>query len=463
MIKCIIFDLDGVLISSKKIHYKVLNKALLNVTKSKYQISFSDHLKIFDGLSTKDKLKILLNDKKISSNEIDKISHLKQKLTKIELKNSIKYNLKLYNLFKTLTKKYVLAIATNSINETLDICIKKLKINKFIKFKIGTDSLKNKKPHPEIYLRCLVALGAKPTETLILEDSYVGRKSAKDSGSFLMPIKSINDVKINKIYKYINSIEKNFKKNINTSSWEDTDMNILIPMAGLGSRFEKAGYTFPKPLIEIHGKPMIQWVIDSLKINAKFIFIVQSKHQEKFNIKSLLKYLYPNSIIIETDGLTEGAACTSLLAAEFINNNNPLLIANSDQYIEWDSAKTMYKLNEKNIDGAILTFKSTHPKWSYAKTNKNNEVEQVAEKEVISNNATVGVYYWKKGKDYVRFANEMIKKNIRTKNEFYICPVYNQAILSNKKIVIEEVKKMWGLGTPEDLDYFLKYFSFSKL
>jgi hypothetical protein len=234
-------------------------------------------------------------------------------------------------------------------------------------------------------------------------------------------------------------------------------------MAGMGSRFEKAGYTFPKPLIEVHGKPMIQWVIDSLKINAKFIFIVQSIHQKKFNIKSLLKYLYPNSVIIESDGLTEGAACTSLLATEFINNNDPLLIANSDQFIEWDSAKIMYKLIEKKIDGAILTFKSTHPKWSYAKINENNEVEKVAEKEVISNNATVGVYYWKKGKDYVKFANEMIKKNIRTNNEFYICPVYNEAILNGKKIVIEEVKKMWGLGTPEDLDYFLKYFKLNKL
>jgi dTDP-glucose pyrophosphorylase len=276
-----------------------------------------------------------------------------------------------------------------------------------------------------------------------------------------MPIKSINDVKINKIYKHINSIERNLKKNSNTSFWEDTEMNVIIPMAGSGSRFEKAGFTFPKPLIEIHGKPMIQWVIDSLKINAKFIFIVQSKHQERFNIKSLLKYLYPNSKIIETDGLTEGAACTSLLATEFIDNNNPLVIANSDQYIEWDSARTFYKLSERNVDGAILTFKSTHPKWSYAKINENNEVEKVAEKEVISDHATVGVYYWKRGKDYVRFANEMINKNIRTNGEFYICPVYNEAIKNNKKIVIEQVKRMWGLGTPEDLNYFLKYYKYN--
>jgi HAD superfamily hydrolase (TIGR01509 family) len=460
MIKYIIFDLDGVLISSKELHFKVLNLALAS-TRNKFQISYSNHLKFFDGLSTLDKLKILLKNKKIRNNEINKVSLLKQNLTKAELKKNTKYNKNIYNLFKILSKKYLLAIATNSVDQTLNICIKKLKIGKFLKFKIGTNVLKNKKPHPEIYLRCLIELGAKPSETLILEDSYVGRQSAKDSGCFLMPIKSMKDVNISKISKYINLIGmSNEKKKLST--WEDTDMNILIPMAGMGSRFEKAGYTFPKPLIEIYGKPMIQWVIESLKINAKFIFIIQSEHQRKFNIKSLLKYLYPNSKIIETDGLTEGAACTSLLAKEFIDNNQPLLIANSDQYIEWDSAKTMYKISEKNIDGAILTFQSTHPKWSYAKVNKDNEVEQVAEKEVISNNATVGVYYWKKGKDYIRFANEMIKKNIRTNNEFYICPVYNQAILNKKKIVIEEVKKMWGLGTPEDLNFFLKHFNFKE-
>ena len=120
----------------------------------------------------------------------------------------------------------------------------------------------------------------------------------------------------------------------------------------------------------------------------------------------------------------------------------------------------MYKFINKNVDGGILTFKSLHPKWSYAKTNKFNFVEEVAEKKVISNNATVGVYYWKKGSEYVKFANSMIRKNIRVNNEFYVCPVFNEAIKNKKKIVIEEINKMWGLGTPEDLEYFLRHYSY---
>ena len=453
MIKFIIFDLDGVLVDTKDLHFKALNKALLS-TKKKYQISYIDHIKKFDGLPTKDKLLILLKEKKILKNEIKSINKDKQKITLNLMKKEIRFNKNLFKLFEKLHKKYSLAVATNSIDETLNICLNKLKIKKFLNYYIGTNNLKFNKPHPEIYLRCLVDNGFMPKETLIIEDSYVGRLSAKEAKCNLMPVKFTSDLSYNKILNYINDLENN--KSINRNTWDDSDMNILIPMAGAGSRFEQAGYTFPKPLIEIHGKPMIQWVIESLNVKGNFIFIIQKKHQQKFNLRSLLTAIQPGCKIIETDGLTEGAACTTLLAKKHIDNNNPLLIANSDQFIEWNSSKSFYKFVSKKVDGAILTFESFHPKWSYAKVNKANLVTKVAEKEVISNNATVGVYYWLKGKDYVVSAEKMIKQNLRVNNEFYVCPVFNTAIKNNKKIIIENVKKMWGLGTPEDLNYFLQ-------
>ena len=171
---------------------------------------------------------------------------------------------------------------------------------------------------------------------------------------------------------------KDKKQSNNSNYWSDPNLNILIPMAGAGSRFKEAGYIFPKPLIEIDNKPMIQWVIESLKLEGNYIFIVQKEHQEKYNINSVLKILKPNCKIIELDHITEGAACTTLLAKKFINTNNPLIIANSDQYIKWDSIKSMYKYNQKKIDGSILTFEAIHPKWSYAKTDKNSFVTEVA-------------------------------------------------------------------------------------
>ena len=197
-------------------------------------------------------------------------------------------------------------------------------------------------------------------------------------------------------------------------------------------------------------------MIESLNLKGRFIFLIQKEHQKKYNIKSVLKILQPNCEIIEIDKLTEGAACTTLLAKELIDNNSPLIIANSDQYIKWNSSKSMYEITSKKYDGAILTFESIHPKWSYTKSGNNGFVEEVAEKKVISKEATVGVYYWKHGEDYVKYAEQMIQKNKRVNNEFYVCPVYNEAISDNKKIKSIEVQKMIGMGTPEDLQNFEK-------
>ena len=134
-----------------------------------------------------------------------------------------------------------------------------------------------------------------------------------------------------------------------------------------------------------------------------------------------------------------------------------MFFANSDQYADWNSNEFMYKMNETNSDGGIVTFTSTHPKWSFAKLDENGLVTEVQEKNPISNIATVGFYYWKDGLDFVKYAEDMINKNIRVNNEFYVCPVYNQAIQDNKKIRTFNINKMWGLGIPEDLDYFVKY------
>jgi dTDP-glucose pyrophosphorylase len=228
-------------------------------------------------------------------------------------------------------------------------------------------------------------------------------------------------------------------------------------MAGAGSRFEKAGYTFPKPLIEVNGKPMIQVVVENLNIDAKHIFIVQKEHYEKYNLKYLLNLITENNCeIVQVDGMTEGAACTTLLAKELINNNEPLVMANSDQFVEWDSNEFMYSMTADNVDAGILTFNSNHPKWSFAKLNEDGFVSEVAEKKPISDIATVGVYYWNKGSDYVKYAEQMISKDVRVNNEFYVCPVFNEAIQDNKKVKVFPIKKMWGLGTPEDLQIFLQ-------
>jgi dTDP-glucose pyrophosphorylase len=200
---------------------------------------------------------------------------------------------------------------------------------------------------------------------------------------------------------------------------------------------------------------MIQVVVDNLNIEANYIFLVQREHYNQYNLKYLLNLIAPGCTIVMVDGLTEGAACTTLLAKEFINNDSPLVMANSDQFIEWNSNECMYAFSADAIDGGIITFNATHPKWSYAKIGEDGFVSEVAEKKVISDQATVGVYYWKHGSDYVKYAEQMIANDIRTNNEFYVCPVFNEAIADGKKIRVKNIEKMWGIGTPEDLNYFL--------
>jgi dTDP-glucose pyrophosphorylase len=294
-----------------------------------------------------------------------------------------------------------------------------------------------------------------PEETLIVEDSPYGLLAANRAGSNIFRVSKTTDVTLDNIINKINESKKNQMK---IPKWKNDKLNVLIPMAGAGSRFESAGFTFPKPLIDVKGKPMIQVVVDNLNIDANYIYVVQKKHREKYNLDTLLNIITPNCVIVEVDGLTEGAACTALIAKEFINNDYPLFFANSDQYVEWDSNEFMYKMNESECDGGIVTFKSIHPKWSFAKTDKNGLVVEVAEKNPISDDATVGYYYWKKGSDFVKYAEKMIKENKRINNEFYVCPVFNEAISDGKKIKIFESTRMWGLGTPEDLSTYLENF-----
>mgnify|MGYP006078805013 CR=1 FL=1 len=231
-------------------------------------------------------------------------------------------------------------------------------------------------------------------------------------------------------------------------------MKVLIPMAGRGKRFEDAGYSFPKPLIEVNGKPMIQIIIENLNFSDQHIFIVQKDHMEKYSIKEMLNLIKENSEMISVNEITEGAACTVLLAKELINNDEELVIANSDQWVNWNNQHFLSYLREKNADGGIVTFIATHPKWSFVKIDEEGLVTEVAEKKPISNIATVGIYYFKKGSDFVQAAEQMISKNIRTNNEFYVAPVFNEMIASGKKILTYPIAEMRGLGTPEDLKRF---------
>ena len=452
MIKLIIFDLDGVLVNARELHYDALNRALDSIDK-KYVIEREEHLSTYDGLSTKKKLNLLTKNKDLPKELHDKVWELKQQMT-LKIIDGFSVDDRIRGILRSFKSDgYTISCATNSIRETAKLQLIRKGFFEYIDFMYSNQDVKNPKPNSEMYLRCMIKAEVNPNETIIIEDSHIGRKGALSSGAYLCAVEDCNDVSYDRIKRIID--ESNKKDEIKPK-WQGGNMNVLIPMAGAGSRFEQSGYTFPKPLIDVNGKPMIQVVTDNLNIEAKYIFIVQKEHYEKYNLKHLLNLITNNNCeVVQIDEMTEGAACTTLLAKKYIDNDEPLIIANSDQFVEWDSNEFMYSMVADNIDGGILTFEATHPKWSFAKLGTDGFVSEVAEKKPISNIATVGIYYWTKGSDYVKYTKQMIEKDIRTNNEFYVCPVYNEAIEDGKKIKIFPIEKMCGLGTPEDLERFI--------
>ena len=227
-------------------------------------------------------------------------------------------------------------------------------------------------------------------------------------------------------------------------------LNIVVPMAGRGSRFANAGYKLPKPLIMVHDKPMIQYVTNNIrpKKEHRFIYLCLQEHIEKYDLINKLEEISPNCIIVPVDGVTEGAACT----------DDEMMIANSDQYVDIDIND--YIKAQEGYDGLIMTMKADDPKWSFIKYDENNLVTDVQEKVVISDEATVGIYNFAKGSDFVKYAKQMIEKEIRVNGEYYVAPVYNEMIKDKKRITFynigSENNGMYGLGIPEDLNKFLE-------
>jgi HAD superfamily hydrolase (TIGR01509 family) len=445
-IKLLVFDLDGVLFEGADLHFQALNKSLEEIDPL-FVITEDEHVNTYNGLPTTTKLEMLTEHKGLDKNLYKKVWDRKQELFQSYLE-TFTVNERLVNVLSTLKKQgYKIFCASNGIRSTVDTVLSKLGLDSFVDVSLSNEDVTHPKPNPEIYQKCFSIADVHPEEVVIIEDSYVGKMAALGSGAHVLPVRNPEDVTVERITHYISFVSKGI---------HTTRFNIVIPMAGAGSRFVSKGYKDPKPLIKIMGKPMIQWVVENIGILANYIFIVRKEHLESYKLDETLNRLTCGMYrVITVDKLTEGAACSVLLACEYFNNQNPFMIANSDQYLEWNPFEFLNKA--KDIDGLISCFDSWGPKWSYAKLDiESRKVTEVAEKKEISHHATTGVYYYRHGSDFVKYAEQMIAKNIRTNGEFYVCPVYNEAIGDGKHVEICNVDRMWGIGTPEDLEVFLE-------
>jgi dTDP-glucose pyrophosphorylase len=234
--------------------------------------------------------------------------------------------------------------------------------------------------------------------------------------------------------------------------------NVVVPMAGAGSRFVEAGYDIPKFLLDVKGRPMIQRAVWGCDIGGKHIYIVQKSHSDKYKLRELLPTLMPllECVVIEVDGPTEGAAASALLAKHFIDNDDLLVICDSDGIVDWLANHFLREVGEgRDLDGAIATFPAEGDRWSYVELNEKNLVSRVAEKDPISDKGCAGIYYWRYGSDFVKYAEQMIANDTRVNGEFYIAPVYNEAIKAGKKIGTYDVDSYVSLGTPADYEKYL--------
>ena len=238
-------------------------------------------------------------------------------------------------------------------------------------------------------------------------------------------------------------------------------LNIVVPMAGLGSRFAKAGFALPKPLIPVHGVPMIRLVIENIRPAQphRFLFVAQRAHDVAFGVTEKLRHWAPGSEVILLDGFTEGAACTVLTASALIDSDAPLMIANSDQYVDIAIDPYLADMTTRGLDGLIMTMQADDPKWSFAGLDDQGMVTRVVEKQVISSHATVGIYNFARGRDFVAGARRMIARDERVNGEFYVAPVYNDLVKAGARIGVYDIGSegsgMHGLGIPADLDLFL--------
>lgn len=450
MKKLLIFDLDGVLLDCKEIHQDSFISSW-NSLYPLYNINSVFHSKFLDGMNTYGKINYLENYFKIHTDR-NKIFEIKQ-INTIKGLNNFNYTTRLINVFNTLQKDYLLACASNSIKTTVNLILTKLNIINYFNLILSNEDVQNPKPNPEIYLKTMKLLNIQAENTYIFEDSNIGLEAAHNSGANVIRIYDSKDLNL-KFLEYSIQSKMRYKPWFDNKDWK---LRIVIPMAGEGIRFKNAGYLISKPFIPIKNKPMIQWVLDNLNTNnqelqsrIEYHLCVRSEYVEQ------LKHI-DNITIHPILSLTEGAVSTVLTLENILLDSNPLLIVNSDQYLEWNFDEFIETCLNPEFDGCISTFYNpdkNDTKWSFAKLNNDGYVEKVAEKEYISHNATTGIYFWKEGKKFVKYSKEMIQKNDRVNNEFYVCPVYNYLINDNGKVRISECKKIWGLGIPEDLAKF---------
>lgn len=240
-------------------------------------------------------------------------------------------------------------------------------------------------------------------------------------------------------------------------------MKVLMLFSGDDKAFKDSGFLYPKNLTEISGKPMIENVLkcfDDVLENADEILLTMRQQEiDRYHTSSVARLLYPKIKIVSVPSITKGAACAVLLAIRSIDNLEELIVINGDIIIEQSVMPAIEDFKKRKLDGGVVTFESVHPRWSFVKCDESGQIIEATEKRPISKNATAGVYYFRHGKDYIEAAENMIRKDASVNGAFYICPVFNELVLMQKKLGVYQIdrEKYYSLASPSGVEAYEKH------
>lgn len=444
--KLVAFDLDGVLVDTRETHVLALETALAT-----HGFSVSrDALWELDGLSTRQRLDSLSQRGSFPADPWlkDLIDSEKARITdRIIAENGVRSLFNedvLESLFSELWALGCrMCVVSNARRSTVELCVNGLGTpSKYIDFVIAGDEVFERKPSPWPYLKACREYHLHPSECLAVEDSPRGRAAARAAGCRLFPFETT-------------STPGEVLELCRSGRYPTT---VVVPMAGRGERFARAGYEKPKPLIDVGGKPMVERVLDTLPKEANFVFLVPTPAvpEERSELELVLASIKPNSITLRVNGVTEGAACTVLLAEPEVRRGERLLVANCDQLVDvdWDTVMSMTCRD----DGFVLTFDGSGPKWSYAieDCTRPGYAFSFIEKRQVGRHATCGVYSVTDSGLMFDAIRNMVRADDRTNGEFYLCPALNYVSSCVAASIRMIPTTMVGLGTPEDLESYLE-------
>lgn len=473
-IKLVVFDLDGVLVDSRPLHFLAFNRALAEIG-PQYVLSHAEHSAKYDGRPTTAKLDILCKDKGFPADKRNDVWKLKQKYTFEIIDKEMQPQPRLQGILKELKARgFTVYCASNAIYKTVQLMLMRQGLLEYFDFVISCEDVRRNKPHPSIYMACVDRAGYLPCETLVVEDSPIGRRAALASGCHLCPVSDPTDVSLEKILAHVQKAEEfqhRFNPFVSHIPWlTKGELNILIPMAAdYSKQSEQTGFNKPFPLYPVADKPLLQWVLSNLRIVGRVLFLLRRDHDQQFRITEELSNLMPGAEFIFVDEPTDGAACTCLLAKARIDNDLPLVIAGPDQFLEWDVNAFMYNMQTDGVAGGACTFAVAdndehRDGYSYVTHDEHGFIQRVAEKEQISATGLAGVYYWKHGRDFVSGAEAMIAAGKRVQGQYFIAPVFNEGIAQGKAYKTFAAHRCYKLRSPADVDAFLeKYISPQRL